>query len=148
MMIRALLVTLLTLCYLAAAVASENPAAGSSVIIVFNDDAMGRSADAATVKRMLLGQILEWPNGNRVRIALPSSKAPTYDAVGSQIFGGSGRAMTRLWLQKVFSGEARAPSFRDTDAEILEEIVANPNTLGVIGALPNTLPDGIRAVIP
>ncbi|TFH75255.1 hypothetical protein E3V39_03775 [Gammaproteobacteria bacterium LSUCC0112] len=146
MKLRELLLVVLIACCMPFVFASEGPGTGAGLFVVFSDNASNRTPDAAMLKRMLLGQLFEWPDGNRVRLALPSSKSPAYNVAGSRIFGGNGRTMTRLWLQKVFSGESRAPAFLDTDADVLDEVMRNPNTLGVLGSMPDELPSGVRVM--
>ncbi len=128
--------------------ATENPAAGTGVVIVLQNSSAHAAVDANALRRMLLGLIVEWPDGNRVRVALPSRESPAYETIGRQIFGSSGRGMTRHWLQKVFSGEAQAPSFIDSDAALIAEVLANPNMVGVLGSHPAELPGGLRLVTP
>ncbi len=148
MMRRLVLLPVLLSLLTSVALASENPAAGSGAVIVLQNTAEHASVDVNSLRRMLLGLIVEWPDGNRVRVALPSRESPAYDTVGRQIFGSSGRGMTRHWLQKVFSGEAQAPSFIDSDAALVAEVLANPNMVGILGARPANIPEGLRLVTP
>lgn len=148
MMRRLAILHLILSCVMSAAFASESPAAGSGVFIVMQSTSAHDTLDAAALRRMLLGQLVEWPDGGRVRVALPGRESPAYDAVGQQIFGSSGRGMTRHWLQRVFSGETQAPSFINSDEQMLSEVLANPNVIGVLGSRPANLPEGLRLVAP
>ncbi len=148
MMRRRVLLPVLLSLLTSLAFAAENPAAGSGAVIVLHNTGEHAAVDVNSLRRMLLGLIVEWPDGNRVRVALPSRDSPAYDAVGRQIFGSSGRGMTRHWLQKVFSGEAQAPTFIDSDAALIAEVLANPNMVGILGARPANIPEGLRLVTP
>jgi len=115
------------------------------VHIVFNTG-VHSLPDRAMLLRMLRGYHYSWPEGQLVTVILPAKASPAHEPVAQHLFQASGRAMTRHWLKMVFSGQASAPVYVDSDAEIILQIQRSPNAIGIIAKPPAVLPDNIALV--
>jgi hypothetical protein len=116
-----------------------------AVHIVLNTDARSLP-DRAMLQRMLRGYHYSWPEGQLVTVLLPAKASPAHEQVANRLFQASGKVMTRHWLKMVFSGQATAPVYLDSDAEIILQIQRSPNAIGIIAKPPAVLPDNIALV--
>jgi hypothetical protein len=116
-----------------------------AVHIVLNTEARGLP-DRAILLRMLRGYHYSWPEGQLVTVILPAKASTAHEPVAQYLFQASGRTMTRHWLKMVFSGQATAPVYVDSDAETILQIQRSPNAIGIIANPPAVLPDNITLV--
>jgi len=106
----------------------------------------GASTPAPVLRRILLGYQSSWPSGVRTRVVLPGQQSDSYEVIARTVFETSGRGMTRHWLQAVFSGQALAPTFVNSDEEVIAQVQSQQFAVGVIARPPTTLPAGLIIV--
>lgn len=126
--------------------AADEPVSEPGVYIITRFTPANAHVDTSTFKRMLLGDIKEWPDGRSVLVVLPGRESGSYIEVSAFLLGSRGANMSRYWLRKVFGGEARAPDFESSDTEIINKVLNNENAVGALVILPDFAIEGLQAV--
>lgn len=113
-----------------AAFAQKIPAAQDFVVI--GNDIGIRSVAGAELSSIFRGKYSTWSNRQGTIIVLPSKKNPSAGVVALFLYKTSIIGMQKYWFSQVFQGRSNAPSFLDSDDEIIEYVEKNPGAIGII----------------
>lgn len=110
---------------------SQSP--GGLVMVANNGNAAAASMTPATARKLLLGEMTEWPGKAKVVIALPPSGSPQREAILKKLCGLTETVFIRRQMQAAFTGETAA-SIHDapTAAAVKSFVKSNPGAVGFL----------------
>ena len=88
-----------------------------------------------------------WGNGDRVRLLLPPEDSPATAERLYEFLERSPRELRKIWVDKVFKGEAvTLPEQPPTVEDLIRELRSDPGGLGVLpgGAVSSGVPEGLK----
>lgn len=121
--------TFLGVLVIALSLASFASNAETVIIVSSQSDVNALNADEA--ERIFLGKIGNFPNG-RTAIALDLPPGPERNAFYEKISRKNETQMKSYWARRIFSGKELPPKEAKSEAEMIELVARNPNTVGYI----------------
>ncbi|MBU6158286.1 MAG: hypothetical protein KGP35_04555 [Bacteroidetes bacterium] len=112
------------------AAAQQTPVAQDFVVI--GNDIGIKSVSSSGLTSIFRGKYSSWSNSQSAIIVLPSKKNPSAGLVALFLYKTSITGMQKFWLSQVFQGRSNAPSFLDSDEEIIDYVEKNPGAIGII----------------
>ncbi|WP_394224422.1 phosphate ABC transporter substrate-binding protein [Alteromonas gracilis] len=103
--------------------------AGTAVIVNANNNS---GIDFDTVKKIYLGKVKAFPDGNRVIPLTFEQGNVIRDAFNINVLGKSESQYSAFWSKLVFTGRGTPPKMIATEDEMLSLVATNPNTIGLI----------------
>jgi hypothetical protein len=84
-----------------------------------------------SLKSVLRGEKLRWPDGTKITIALMKTNTPGGSTICKKIYNMSADELNKYWLALVFQGKGQAPVFFNSAAELEAFISQTPGAIGV-----------------
>lgn len=84
------------------------------------------------LKSVLRGEKQRWSDGTKVHIALMKTTTPIGQATCKKVYNMSADRVKRFWLELSFAGNADAPTFCNTAAELESFVSQNPGAIGIL----------------
>jgi ABC-type phosphate transport system substrate-binding protein len=97
------------------------------------------------VVRMFLGQVTSWRNGTKARPVDQSMTSLVRKDFSSAVLRQSLLVVKNYWQQQIFAGRAEPPPVRDTDARVVEFVLATPGAIGYVSE-GYAYPKGVKAL--
>jgi ABC-type phosphate transport system substrate-binding protein len=105
------------------------------VVAVVNVENPVTSLTTRDLRRILLGEMTQWPNGKNITIAMRSVGQPEHDAVLQLICGMKDADFERYVLQAAYRGEGQSSiKVLDTAAGVKRFVFNVPSSIGFIRA--------------
>jgi hypothetical protein len=98
----------------------------------------------AELKSVLKGEKQRWNDGTKVHIVLMKTTTPVGQSTCEKIYSMSGDKVKRFWLELSFAGNADAPTFCNTIAELESFVAQNPGAIGILDQFSGA--DGIKVM--
>lgn len=114
----------------APAVRADTPPAGFKVIA--NLRVPGAHIPRDTLARVFLGQVSRWGDGSLIEPIDLSSTSTVRQAFSTAVLGMPVEAVRNHWLRLMLSGGRRPPMTRESDAEVIAFVAANPGAVGYV----------------
>jgi len=108
--------------------------ASSAEVVVIVNLSNDSALDSNTIKRIYLGKVKSFSNGN---IVLPVNQKSSADVAGEfskKVLKKSSSQLKAYWSKLVFSGKGSPPKEVRGDAEVISLVANNPDTIGYIDA--------------
>ena len=99
---------------------------------------IGNNTGVKGLSRLQLKRIFEgnfgsiWKTGDPILVVMPTAKCEFSSQFSEKILNRSYPSLQKIWLVQVFQGRSAAPVFKNSVAEILEYVKANPGAVAVI----------------
>lgn len=84
-----------------------------------------------SLKSILRGEKLRWPDGTKITIALMKTNTPGGSSICKKIYNMSADELNKYWLALVFQGKGQAPVFFNSPSELEAFIAQTPGAIGV-----------------
>jgi hypothetical protein len=84
-----------------------------------------------SLKSILRGEKLRWPDGTKITIALMKTNTPGGSTICKKIYNMSADELNKYWLALVFQGKGQAPVFFNSASELEAFIAQTPGAIGV-----------------
>lgn len=118
-------------------------ALGQTVMIVNKENPVN-GITRAEAANYFLGKATMWVSGGKILVVDQKKSTPAGAAFLKKIVKMEESSFKNLWVEKMLSGEAVPPVTKNSDAEVLEYVKANP---GAIGYISSSSPrDGVKVV--
>ncbi|RZF80573.1 phosphate ABC transporter substrate-binding protein [Pseudoalteromonas sp. CO325X] len=103
----------------------------------------GSDINKDTVERIFIGKEKSFSNGNK---AIPISQASgaTADEFNQKALNKSSGQLKAYWSKLVFTGKGTPPKEVDNDAEVIQLVSSNPDTIGFVDA--GSVTDAVKVV--
>jgi len=145
---RALLSLLASLLALGALFLAPLPGSGADAqeaafkIVVSSRNASS-SESKATLSKLFLKKVREWPDKTKVIAYDLDEKSEARQAFSDAIHGKSVSAIKSYWQRMIFSGRDVPPDEIASEAEVLRRVAADPGAIGYVAG-KTALPDGVK----
>jgi ABC-type phosphate transport system substrate-binding protein len=127
------------------AVAAANAAAPQSGFrVVVNASNPATSLTRASVARMFMKKITEWPDGSDVAPVDQERTSEVRDTFSREIHQRDADAVSAYWQTLVYSGRETPPPIKRSDAEVLDYVRSNPGAIGYVSDAASL--DGVKTV--
>lgn len=119
------------------------PVFSEAFYIIANNDVPEDSISEQRLQDIFLGDIGNWPNGDRIVLAILRS-GDANRAFLSRIIGRTAAQYNTYWKQIVFTGRGTAPNEFNSDSDIINFV---SNNRGAIGFTASEPPDDDRVKV-
>jgi ABC-type phosphate transport system substrate-binding protein len=104
-----------------------------ALVMIVNKSNAAKAVTKPDAKRIMLGQMINWPGGAKVTVVLRLHQSPEHVAVLEMVCGMNEVQFTRYQLQQEFAGQAVAALHEEaTDAGVKSFVKANPGAMGFV----------------
>jgi hypothetical protein len=125
------------------------PASAGDPMVVVQEQRAEEDLSPWRVRLLSSGEEPLWENGDRVRLLLPpEDSGETLDRF-HEFLDRSPFELRKIWVDKVFKGEAVALPLRpQTVDDLLQELLADPGGLAILpaDAFASGVPDGLKVL--
>ncbi len=104
----------------------------AETILIVNNANKAASVTSAEAANFYLGKVTQWPGGVKVMPVDQKKTTPAGTGFLSKIMKMSEAEFKKIWVEKMLSGEADPPPVKNSDAEVVEYVKANPGAIGYI----------------
>jgi ABC-type phosphate transport system substrate-binding protein len=127
------------------AAASFASADVSTYVVVVNDSNPTSALSSSELARVFRKTVRQWTNGVMIAPVDQSFHSPVRLRFSRDILGRSPGQMQEYWLRETYSGGGAPPPVRESDAAVLDFVLAHAGAIGYVS--PSTsLPPGIKTV--
>lgn len=92
------------------------------------------SFDDSTIKRIFTGKEKSFSNGNKaIPIGQEAGSAAT-EEFNSKVLNKSSAQLKAYWSKLIFTGKGTPPKEASNDAEVLQTVSGNPDTIGFVSS--------------
>jgi ABC-type phosphate transport system substrate-binding protein len=119
-----------------------NVASAEVAVIVHPSNANNLSAD--DVKRIFLGKMKKFPNGESVLPVNQDSSSSVKDEFNDKVLGKSASQVKAYWSKLVFSGKGSPPKEASTQDEVIQLVKDNQSVIGYVDA--SKVDPGVKVV--
>lgn len=108
--------------------------ASNAEVIVIVNLSNNSTLDSNIIKRIYLGKVKSFSNGN---IVLPVNQGSSSDVAGEfskKVLKKSSSQLKAYWSKLVFSGKGNPPKEVKSDEQVISLVANNPDTIGYIDA--------------
>ena len=134
----------IALAVLALALGAERAAAQGYVVVVNAANPVG-SMKKDRVNALFLKRVMRWDDGKPVVPVNLDRASATREAFTRAVHGKTVSAIESNWQQQIFAGREAPPTQRNSDAEVLAFVRANPGAIGYVSENA-TLGSEVKAV--
>jgi ABC-type phosphate transport system substrate-binding protein len=107
--------------------------AADALVMIVNKGNAAKAVTKPDAKRIMLGQMTNWPGGTKVTIVLRPHQSPEHAAVLEKVCGMNEVQYTRYQLQEEFAGQAVAALHEEaSDAAVKSFVKANAGAMGFV----------------
>lgn len=123
-------------------------AASADIVLATHSENPLRTLEMADAKRIFLKQTNEFPDGNKVQVAILDKQSDTRRIFETQVLKMSPSQIKTYWATFIFTGQNRPPREFDSEDIMKKWIAATPGALGYLDI--NEVDDTIKvlATIP
>ncbi|WP_139249287.1 hypothetical protein [Malonomonas rubra] len=100
------------------------------VVVVHKDRQLG-AVTAHDVRRMFLGKISKWPDGQRV-LPVYNTKDGAHKGFSRSLLNKSAAQLKTYWRKRLFSGQSMMPYMADNSAEVVAYLTEHPNAISYL----------------
>lgn len=118
-------------------------AAGPGYKVVVNQANVTSSITSQQLSRIFLKQTNSWIDGTTTQPIDQVSTSEVRKAFSKEVLGRDVNAVKSHWQRQIFSGRGVPPPEKNTDAEVLDFVEANPGAVGYV-ALTTVLSERVR----
>lgn len=129
-------------CLLALAVFSQPSMAARAIVNAAQAD--NEIENRADLRAIFTLRKRQWSSGAPVKVYVLPDDNEVHDSFVKQKLHLYPYQLRQIWNRLVFSGTGVAPLEVDTEAEVLQAIIDNPNAIGYVNG--TELPDGVKEV--
>jgi ABC-type phosphate transport system substrate-binding protein len=104
----------------------------STLSVITNIKGAPANLSMAELKSVLKGERQRWGDGTKVSIVLMMTKTAVGKTTCFKIYGMSGDKLKRYWAGLQLAGKADAPTFCNSEEELMSNIADNPGAIGII----------------
>lgn len=101
-----------------------------AVNIIVNPGVPVSSITQQQLRAMFAMKLLQWPDGQAVRVFVLADDAPLHRAFSKELLGAYPYQLRQNWDRLVYSGTGQAPLLVDSEAEMLSQVARTPGALG------------------
>lgn len=109
---------------------------GSSVLsaepVVIINAANQTNVTKEDVKKLYLGKIKRFSNGNKAVVFSLSEKTEIKSAFNKKVLGKSASQFKSYWSQLIFTGKAKPPKELSSEAAVKEAVANEVNAIGIV----------------
>ena len=87
------------------------------------------------LKSIIKGETTKWSNGTLIQVAIMSPKTEEGEATANVIFNYSASKMNKYYLSMTFQGKMETPLFFSMEEDLIEYVINNEGTIGIINYL-------------
>ena len=109
-----------------------NAASAEIAVIVHANNA--NDIDAAEVKRIFLGKQSSFGDGSAAIAIDQSAGSGVVAEFNEKVLNRSASQLKAYWSKLIFTGKGQPPEKIGSDAEVLQEVAANPGAIGYIAS--------------
>src|SRR3954469_9629108 len=99
--------------------------------VVSNSKGAPEEMKFTSLKSVLRGEKLRWPDGTKITIALMKTNTPGGSSICRKIYNMSADELNKYWLALVFQGKGQAPVFFNSASELEAFIAQTPGAIGI-----------------
>ncbi len=103
----------------------------TKLTVISNTKGAPTEMKMAELRSVLKGEKQRWSDGTKVQIALMKTSTPVGQSTCLKIYNMSADRVKRFWLEMSFAGNANAPNFYNTSAELESFVSTNPGAIGI-----------------
>ena len=92
------------------------------------------SLTTSEVKRIYLGKMKRWNNGNAMAAVDQQEPSSARDEFYEQVVGKSQSQISAYWSQLIFSGKGTPPPEKSDDESVKQWVAEHPNSLGYVSS--------------
>ena len=112
--------------------------------VIVNSSNPITSMTSRDVSKMFLKKRSKWDNGAKVHpVDLPLD-SPARETFSAAVHGKTAAKINSYWQAQVFSGRAGAPPVKNTQAEIVAFVMADPGAVGYVSSTTNV--SGVKVI--
>jgi hypothetical protein len=100
--------------------------------VISNNQGAPAAMDMAELRSVMKGEKQRWSDGTKVHIALMKTNTPAGQSTCQKVYNMSPDKVKRFWLELSFAGNADAPTFCNTTAELEVFVSQNPGAIGIL----------------
>ena len=112
-------------------------------VIIVNSENPETALSRAAVSDLFLKKTTKWGHGAKVQPVDLKTSSAVREAFSTAILKKKISSVRSYWYQKIFSGSDVAPPQKDSDADVVAYVKANPGgigpTKGTVGGRPSTM---------
>ena len=105
---------------------------GEKLVIITNTEGAPAEMTLKDVKRVFKGEEQRWDGGKKISVAFMKTNAPLGELAAKKLLNMSGNEYNKLWLALVFQGKAKAPSFFNSETDLLNYVSSTPGAIGIL----------------
>jgi ABC-type phosphate transport system substrate-binding protein len=119
------------LTYLAAMLLCAQSYAGVSVIVHPSNNS---SFDDSTINRIFTGKEKSFSNGNKAIPIGQESGSAVAEEFNTKVLNKSSAQLKAYWSKLIFTGKGTPPKEAANDAEVIQSVSSNPDTIGFVSS--------------
>lgn len=101
-----------------------------AVDIIVNRGVSVSSVSQQRVRAMFAMKLLQWPDGQQVRVFVLADDVPLHRTFSKEVLGVYPYQLRQTWDRLVYSGTGQAPTEVGSEAEMLKRVARTPGALG------------------
>lgn len=121
------------------------PETDNSVVVIVNSENEIHHITSVDLKRIYLGKINHWGNGETVQKATLKKGARIQELWLSTVLKMTEREFQQIWLKNIFTGKGEPPESFTTLKKVIEFVSANTGAIGYISEA-DSLPESVKTI--
>lgn len=107
--------------------------AHAEIAVIVSKDS-GATASTDQIPRIFLGKLKNFDNGEVATPIYAQDENPSHKEFNSKVLKKSAGQLKAYWSKLLFSGKGSPPKEFSSDADVINEVIANKGTIGYISA--------------
>ena len=116
------------------AVAIARPARAQVYVVIVNGGNAVKSLSKEQLTNIFLKKTVKWDGGAVIAPVDQDKSSKVRESFTKTVHGRSVSAVDSYWQQQIFAGKDVPPPERDSDADVIAFVKANPNAIGYVSA--------------
>ncbi|MDY0359978.1 MAG: hypothetical protein RBR08_00840 [Desulforegulaceae bacterium] len=114
----------------------------ADILVIANKGVSSSSLSKDELKRIYLGKLSRWENGDKVNFCLV--KSDLMEDFCQQYIGQSAMNYLKHWKKLVFTGKGSMPPFYDKDEDVIQFVAETKGAVGFVSSGSNT--DSVKVI--
>lgn len=103
------------------------------------------SLSVQQLRRIYLARQQFWPTGQKITVVMHTQLSTAHQTFCQEYLSVFPYQVERVWNQLVYSGQAEAPLYRESDLRVIDVVSKTPGAIGYITAI-DSLPSSVRQI--
>lgn len=116
------------------ALATARPARAQGYVVIVNGGNAVKSLSKEQLTSIFLKKTVKWDGGAVIAPVDQDKSSKVRESFTKAVHGRSVSAVDSYWQQQIFAGKDVPPPERDSDADVIAFVKANPNAIGYVSA--------------